>query len=174
MARCGTVRAGRGSFAVRVSAADATGGPERAEFPDATGPGGVVTAELAGPYQYEHSYTFGPSSTASGVYTVTVYDAAGHSTPVGFAVARDAQPPTATVQAPRVVVSPTFTVQWTAGDGGAGLGGVYDVQVRVGGGAWSDWMPTTATASGCARGTGWATSGSIPTSPTRRPTCGRR
>ncbi len=99
---------GAGSFAVQVSAADATSGPERAVFPDATGPGGVVTAELAGPYQYEHTYTFGPSSTASGVYTVTVYDAAGHSNAANFAVARDAQPPTVTVQSPRAVVSPTF------------------------------------------------------------------
>ncbi len=57
----------------------------------------------------------------------------------------DTTPPTATVlPLPAAWYSPALPVSWTASDDAAGIWG-SDVQVREGGGAWTDWLRFTQT-----------------------------
>lgn len=67
----------------------------------------------------------------------------GHQSGVAFTVTRDMTAPVVYVQAPTAHVSGTFDVSWGAQDEGAGPNGVYDVQYRVGHGAWVDWFTGT-------------------------------
>jgi flagellar hook capping protein FlgD len=54
----------------------------------------------------------------------------------------DITPPTGTMaESPDTSATEIFTVEWSGADdaGGSGLSGTYDVKVKEGAGAWSDW-----------------------------------
>ncbi|MBC7225990.1 MAG: hypothetical protein H5T61_01980 [Thermoflexales bacterium] len=58
----------------------------------------------------------------------------------------DTIPPTATVRSVTVSLPPTVTVSWDGADDAAGIW-LYDVQVREGAGAWTNWLTMTPTTS---------------------------
>jgi hypothetical protein len=91
-----------------------------------------------------------------GVYTFTLPGATANlvSNPNDYIIGGDPlivieaetpnEPPTSTVHLlPEVIYSPTFTVTWEGRDNQSGVW-LYDVQVRDGDGAWSDWLHSTS------------------------------
>ena len=127
--------AGSGQFTVRVTASDTGSGLAQATYPETTSPGEVYGTALGGDYQYQHTYTFDGADTASGTYTVTLQDAIGRQSSVGFSVIHDTTPPTLTLEA--LVQGSDVLVTWSSDDSGSGVdASTCLLEVREDEGAW--------------------------------------
>ncbi len=111
------------------------------------GQGGVNTATLTAP-----AVPFGQNAATANRVKFRVDDLSGRQSETVYTVPVDTVAPVAMASSPGFTPGSAVTVTWSGSDAVSGLAS-YDVQARVGQGAWTPWLTATTAASGVFPGT---------------------
>lgn len=111
------------------------------------GQGGVNTATLTAP-----AVPFGQNAATANRVKFRVDDLGGRQSETVYTVPVDTVAPAAMASSPGFTPGSAVTVTWSGSDAVSGVAS-YDVQARVGQGAWTPWLTATTAASGVFPGT---------------------
>jgi hypothetical protein len=133
-------------FIVSWSATDATSGV--AEYDVDAQPSGSALSHWVTSSASTSAMYQAPAGVTGVCFTASATDVAGNTgTPHSFCTTIDDVAPSTTTSVPAQATAPSFLVSWHGTDATSGIA-TYDVQRKVGSGAWTNWLTATTETSG--------------------------